>query len=170
MRIINNNRMAAATGERSLLRPTSKNTGWSGSALWNRLCGANERIEIMLDLVHRQATTGLYDHAMLDALVEHLSERGAVEGGQLENLWRDRMAEHSEELSEQERFEHCLERMLGGFGGENFDLFARLLDTGADSLSRGGRNEGFAIREGFVLDPSNSVLAFLHRRILLSRQ
>jgi tetratricopeptide (TPR) repeat protein len=161
--IITNTRMAAAYGGvESLLRPTIEEHLLERiSALESSLQRANERIEIMLDLVHRQATTGLYDHAMLDALVEHLSERGAVEGGQLEDLWRDRMAEHSEELSEQERFEHSLERMLGGFGGENFDLFARLLDTGADLIVEGRSKRGIRYFEkAFVLDPSNSVLAF----------
>ena len=161
--IITNTRTAAAYGGvESLLRPTIEEHLLERiSALESTLQRANERIEIMLDLVHRQATTGLYDHAMLDALVEHLSERGAVEGGQLENLWRDRMAEHSEELSEQERFEHCLERMLGGFDGENFDLFARLLDTGADLIVEGRSKRGIRYFEkAFVLDPSNSVLAF----------
>ncbi|HWC77735.1 MAG TPA: tetratricopeptide repeat protein [Blastocatellia bacterium] len=131
------------------------------SALESTLQRANERIEIMLDLVHRQATTGLYDHAMLDALVEHLSERGSVDGGQLEVLWRERIAEQNEEVNGQERFERRLERMLGAFSGDDFDLFARLLDTGADLVAEG--NSKRAIRhfeKAFVLDPENTVLAF----------
>src|SRR5678816_910792 len=82
--IITNTRTAAAYGGvESLLRPTIEEHLLERiSAIESTLQRANERIEIVLDLVHRQATTGLYDHAMLDALVEHLSERGAVEGGQ----------------------------------------------------------------------------------------
>ena len=54
-----------------------------------------------------------------------------------------------------------LERMLGGFSGENFDLFARLLDTGADLIIEGKSKRGIRYFEkAFVLDPSNSVLAF----------
>ena len=161
--IITNTRTAAAYGGvESLLRPTIEEHLLERiSALESTLQRANERIEIVLDLVHRQATTGLYDHAMLDALVEHLSERGAVEGGQLETLWRDRIAEHNEEVSEQERFEHSLERVIGAFSGENFDLFARLLDTGADLIVEGNSKRGIRYFEkALVLDPSNSVLAF----------
>jgi len=126
--IITNTPTAAAYGGvESLLRPTLEEHLLERiSSLESQLERAQDRLELVLDLVHRQATSGLYDHAMLDALVEHLSERGAVEGGKLETLWRDRIAEHYEEASEQEEFDKRIERMLGGFGGENFDLFARV--------------------------------------------
>ena len=153
---------AANGGVESLTRPTIEEHLLERiSALETQLDRAHERLELMLELVHRQATSGLYDHAMLDALVEHLSERGAVEGGKLETLWRDRIAEHYEETSEHEQFEKQVERMLSGFAGENFDLFARLLDTGADLFIEG--NSKRAIRyfeKALVLDPMNPALAF----------
>src|SRR5262245_62355768 len=145
----------------SLLRPTLEEHLLERiSALESQLGRAEERLELLLDLVHRQATSGLYDHAMLDALVEHLSERGAVEGGKLETLWRDRIAEHYEEASEQEEFDKRVENMLSGFGGENFDLFARLLDTGADLYVEGNAKRGIRYFEkALVLDPANVILA-----------
>src|SRR5215210_9234258 len=117
--VITNSRTASAYGGvESMLRPTIEEHLLERiSALETELERANDRLELMLDLVHRQATSGLYDHAMLDALVEHLSERGAVEGTKLETLWRDRITEHYEEASEQEQFEQRMERMLNGFGG-----------------------------------------------------
>jgi tetratricopeptide (TPR) repeat protein len=142
---------AAYGGIDSLVRPTLEE---------HLLERAQDRLELVLDLVHRQATSGLYDHAMLDALVEHLSERGAVEGGKLETLWRDRIAEHYEEASEQEAFDKRVENMLSGFGGENFDLFARLLDTGADLYVEGNAKRGIRYFEkALVLDPANVILA-----------
>src|SRR5712692_580022 len=152
---------AAYGGVDSLLRPTLEEHLLERiSSLESQLERAQDRLELVLDLVHRQATSGLYDHAMLDALVEHLSERGAVEGGKLETLWRDRIAEHYEEASEQEEFDKRIERMLGGFGGENFDLFARLLDTGADLVIEGNAKRGIRYFEkALVLDPANVVLA-----------
>ena len=161
--VITSTRTASAYGGvDSLLRPTIEEHMLERiSALESALQRANDRIDILLDLVHRQATTGLYDHAMLDALVEHLSERGAVEGGQLETLWRDRIAEHNEEVNERERFQQCVGRMLGTFDGENFDLFARLLDTGADLIAGGNSRRGIRYFEkAFVLNPSNPALAF----------
>src|SRR6185295_20116945 len=107
---------SAFGGIDSLLRPTLEEHLLERiSSLESQLERAQDRLELVLDLVHRQATSGLYDHAMLDALVEHLSERGAVEGGKLETLWRDRIAEHYEETSEHELFEKQVERMLSGF-------------------------------------------------------
>jgi len=161
--VITNTRTAAAYGGiESMLRPTIEEHLLERiSALETELERANDRLELMLDLVHRQATSGLYDHAMLDALVEHLSERGAVEGGKLETLWRDRVAEHYEEANEQEKFEQRIERMVSAFGGDNFDLFTRLLDTGADLFIEGNAKRGVRYFEkALVLDPTNSPLAF----------
>jgi tetratricopeptide (TPR) repeat protein len=51
--------------------------------------------------------------------------------------------------------------MLGEFGGENFDLFARLLDTGADLILEGNIKRGIRYFEkALVLDPTNAALAF----------
>jgi len=154
--------LVAYGGVESLLRPTIEEHLLERiSALEAELHGANERIELLLELLHRQATSGLYDHAMLDALVEHLSARGAVEGNELETLWRDRVAEHYEEVSEQEQFEKRIERMLHSFNGENFDLFARLLDTGTDLFIDSNPKRGIRYFEkALLLDPANKELAF----------
>src|SRR5215510_2627619 len=137
--IITNTPTAAAYGGiDSLVRPTLEEHLLERiSSLESQLERAQDRLELVLDLVHRQASSGLYDHAMLDALVEHLSERGAIEGGTLETLWRNRIAEHLEEATENKQFEKRVERMLGEFDGDNFDLFARLLDTGSDLFCQG---------------------------------
>jgi tetratricopeptide (TPR) repeat protein len=161
--IITNTRTAAAYGgAESLLRPTIEEHLLERiSALETALMRTQDRLEIMLELLHRQATSGLYDHAMIDALVEHLSERGAVEGGKLETLWRDRVAEHYEEANEKERFQNLIELMLGEFNGDNVDLFARLLDTGADLFIEDNPKRGIRYFEkALVIDPANAVLAF----------
>jgi len=161
--IITNTRTAAAYGGAdSLLRPTLEEHLLERiTELETALMRTQDRLEIMLQLVHRQATSGLYDHAMIDALVEHLSERGAVEGGKLETLWRDRVAEHYEEANEKEKFQNLIELMLGEFSGDNMDLFARLLDTGADLFVEGNAKRGIRYFEkALVLDPANSALSF----------
>src|SRR5215510_12275193 len=153
---------AAYGGIDSLVRPTLEEHLLERiSSLESQLERAQDRLEILLDLVHRQATSGLYDHAMIDALVEHLAERGAVEGGKLETLWRDRVAEHYEEANEKERFRRLLEVMINEFSGDNVDLFARLLDTGADLFIDGNTRRGIRYFEkALVLDPANSALSF----------
>jgi len=161
--VITSSRTASAYGGvESLLRPTLEEHLLERiSSLENELERAQERLELVVDLIHRQATSRLYDHAMLDALVEHLSERGGIESGKLDSLWRERIAEHYEEASEQEELDKRIEEMLGSFAGENFDLFARLLDTGADLFSEGNFKRGIRYFEkALVLDPSNHAIAF----------
>src|SRR5580704_5548824 len=100
--IITNTPTAAAYGGiESLTRPTIEEHSLERiSALEFGLQRAHEQIESLLDLLHRQATTGLYDHAMMDALVEHLKERGNLDEPRLEALWRKRIAEHYRENDE----------------------------------------------------------------------
>lgn len=160
--IITNTRAAAALGGiEPLLRPTIEEHSLERiTALEFALQRAHEQIELLLDLLHRQATTGLYDHAMLDALVEHLTERTAIDNSRLEALWRKRIAEHYRESDERERLEKRSEHMLRAFGGENFDLFARLIDTGSDLLLEGNTKRGIRYFEkALVLDPTNATLA-----------
>jgi tetratricopeptide (TPR) repeat protein len=161
--IVTRTRTATAYGEpESLLRPSIEEHLLERiTMLESQLERARERQELLLELVHRQATSGLYDHAMIDSVVEHLTDRGFVEGGELEEIWRKRVAEHYEEVTEQERFEKRIERILSSFRGENFDLFARLLDAGADLFAEGNAKRGIRYFEkALVLDPSNGELAF----------
>jgi len=161
--VVTNTRAAQAYGgAEAVIRPTIEEHLLERiSELESSLLRAHERIEALLDLIHRQATNGLYDHARLDALVEHLSDRGAVEGGELETLWRNRVAEHYEGTDEQKQLISRLQNMLGLFGGENLDLFSCLLDTGADLFIEGNPKRGIRYFEkAFVLDPANAALAF----------
>jgi tetratricopeptide (TPR) repeat protein len=149
-------------GAESIMRPTLEEHLLERiSMLETALLRSQERLDLVLELVHRQATSGLYDHAMIDALVEHLAEKGAVEGGKLETMWRDRVAEHYEEAGEKARFDSLIEIILREFSGDNIDLFARLLDTGADLFLEGNAKRGIRYFEkAFVLDAANAPLAF----------
>src|SRR5204862_7707419 len=50
--------------------------------------------------------------------------------------------------------------MLGCFDGDNFDLFARMLDTGGDLFVEGNAKRGIRYFEkALVLDPANVALA-----------
>ena len=161
--IVTNTRTTAAYGGAdSLLKPTLEEHLLERiSALETALMRTQERLDLVLELVHRQATNGLYDHAMIDALVEHLADRGAVEGSQLETLWRDRVAEHYEEANEKDRLEKLIALMIQEFSGENSELFSRLLDTGAELFLKGNARRGIRYFEkALVLDPANAGLSF----------
>jgi tetratricopeptide (TPR) repeat protein len=153
---------AAYGGPDCLIRPTAEEHLLERiTMVESALMRANDQIEMLVDILQRQATSNLYDNALLNSLVEHLSQRDAIDGGELEGLWRKRLAEHHKQTSEQRGLEHRIERMLGEFGGENFDLFARLLDTGADLILEGNIKRGIRYFEkALVLDPTNAALAF----------
>jgi tetratricopeptide (TPR) repeat protein len=161
--IITDTRTSAAYGgAESILKPTLEEHLLERiSVLESSLQRAHEQMEVLLDLLHRQATSNLYDHAMLDALIQHLSERGGLEEDQLEQLWRKRVAEHYQESDQAEQMERRVEQILSEFKGENFDLFARLLDAGADLFLEGNNKRGIHYFEkALVLDPTNASLAF----------
>jgi tetratricopeptide (TPR) repeat protein len=157
MVITNTPTAAAYGGIDTLLRPSlEEHLLERVSALESALQRADERLEVVLDLVHRQATGGFYDHAMLDALVEHLSARGAIDGGKLEGLWRNRIEEHFEAAKQHEHLDRRIEQIIRAFNGDNFDLFARLLDNGADLFIGGNLKRGIRYFEkALMLDPKN---------------
>jgi tetratricopeptide (TPR) repeat protein len=154
---------ASATygGLDSLLKPTiEEHLLERVSALETLLQRANDRLEMMVDLVNRQATNGLCDQAMLAALIDHLSERGSVNSEQLEVIWRNRMAQQYEESNDQLRLEERLESVRSTFGGGNADLFNRLLSAGSDLFVEGNYKKGIRYFEkALVLDPFNPPLA-----------
>jgi tetratricopeptide (TPR) repeat protein len=163
MIITNTPTAAALGGVESLERPTIEEHSLERiTALESALQHSNDQVEALLDLLHRQATSGMYDHSMLDALIEHLTERGVVEETRLENLWRNRIVDHYNQSDERERLDNRTARALKAFGGENFDLFARLIDTGSDLFLVGNFKRGIRYFEkAMVLDPANAHLAFL---------
>ncbi|MGH9761313.1 MAG: hypothetical protein ACREAC_10770, partial [Blastocatellia bacterium] len=103
--IITNNRSTSAQGGAdTFLRPTvEEHTLERSSALESSLQRANEHIEMLMDMLHRQNASGIYDHAMLEALVQLLSEKDLVDVNRLESLWRGKMAESFQQDREQDR-------------------------------------------------------------------
>jgi tetratricopeptide (TPR) repeat protein len=161
--IVTSTRSAAAYGVvDTLLKPTIEEHLLERiSELETSLQRAHDRLDMVFDLLQHQAANGLYDHAMLKALIEHLSQHGSVEESELNAAWQEGANESLEEAGDQKLFESRFERMLRVFGGENLDLFACLLDTGAGLFAEGNLKRGIRYFEkALMLDPSNSHLAF----------
>src|SRR5436853_1238950 len=132
------------------------------SALESALQHGQEQIDALLDLLRRQAAGTISDHAMIEAIVEHLIERGTVEPGALQSLWQARIDKHEKQASVDQRFEERIEETIGAFQGENFDLFSRLLDTGCRLFLGGNPKRGVRyLEKALLLDPANGPLAFL---------
>jgi tetratricopeptide (TPR) repeat protein len=144
----------------ALLRPTVEEHLLERVSVLESIVQRNqEQVEMLLDLLHRQAATGLYDRAVLDALVEQLSERGSEPGKPGAAVANT--GEQPARFTPREQFGSRLERMLVEFKGDNFDLFARLLDTGAGLFIKGKLKRGIRYFEkALLLDPNNAALAF----------
>lgn len=151
----------ALGGAESLLRPTvEEHLLERVSMLEAELQRERERLDLLLELVHRQASGGLQDHALLDTLIEQLCENGAVQGSTLEERWRQRVAEHFDATEAQQQFDTFLEDVINAFSGEDLDLFSRLINTGADLFEQTNPKRGVRYFEkALMLDAANSPLA-----------
>lgn len=161
--IITNNRSTAAFGgAESFLRPTVEEHALERiSALESALQRANEHIDMLVDMLQQQGANAIYDHAMIEAVVDSLTEQKVIDSNRLETLWRTKMANDLKADSERERLARINEQIIRSFAGENFDLFARLIDTGHDLFLEGNSKRGIRYFEkALVLDPRNTPLAF----------
>lgn len=121
-----------------------------------RLRQQNERL---LDLIHRQATTTFHDHALLDAIVSVLEERGGVPPGQVQLRWQELVEQYTEELDERERFDERMREIVAAFSGREIDQFERLVAEGLEMLLDGARRRGIRrLEKALALDPDNAPL------------
>ncbi len=119
----------------------------------NRLRQQNERL---LDLIHRQATTSFHDHALLDAVVSVLEERGGVPPGQVQSRWRELIDRYTEELDERERCEERAREILDAYTGTDVLAFERLVSEGTELLLDGNAKRGIRrFEKALLLDPAN---------------
>lgn len=117
------------------------------SALESALARANERFEQLLDLAQQQATGSFYDHMMLEALTEILTEMRAVNPDELEQRWRNRVARHYEETVERERLDERCEQIISAYRGIDREDFVDLVEEGTLLISEGRTRRGLRMLE-----------------------
>ncbi|MGH9798879.1 MAG: tetratricopeptide repeat protein, partial [Blastocatellia bacterium] len=131
------------------------------SSLESALTRSNERFEQLLDLAQQQATGSFYDHMMLEALTEILTEMRAVNPEELEQRWRTRVARHYEETAERERLDERCERIITVYRGASRDEFVDLVEEGTLLISEGRTRRGLRMLEAaLALDEHNAELSF----------
>lgn len=131
------------------------------SALETALARANDRFEQLLDLAQQQATGSFYDHMMLEALTERLTETGAVNLDELEQRWRNRVAQHYEETAERERLDERCEQIISTYRGAAREDFIDLVEEGILLIGEGRTRRGLRMLESaLALDGRNAELAF----------
>ncbi len=121
-----------------------------------RLRQQNERL---LDLIHRQATTSFHDHALLDAVVSVLEERGGIPAGLFQSRWRELVDRYTEELDERERCEERAKEILDSYAGDDMTAFERLVNEGTELMLDGNVRRGVRrFEKALLLDPANAPL------------
>jgi tetratricopeptide (TPR) repeat protein len=131
------------------------------SALESALARANERFEQLLELAQQQATGSFYDHMMLEALTEILTEMRAVNPDELEQRWRNRVARHYEETAERERLDERCEQIISAYRGNNREDFIDLVEEGTLLITEGRTRRGLrTLESALALDEQNAELSF----------
>ncbi|MFN0111678.1 MAG: tetratricopeptide repeat protein [Blastocatellia bacterium] len=131
------------------------------STLESMLTRSNERFEQLIDLAQQQATGSFYDHMMLEALTEILTEMRAVNGEDLEQRWLSRVARHYEETAERERLDERCERIISVYRGVTRDEFIDLVEEGTLLITEGRTRRGLRMLEAaLALDENNPELCF----------
>lgn len=123
----------------------------------SRLRQQNERL---LELMHRQATTTFNDHALLDALIGVLEDRGSVRRTQIEHRFRKLIEQYAEEVDERQRIDARKQEILDAFDGTEGARFGLLVDDGIDMLADGNPRRGIRkLQKAQSLDPANQPLS-----------
>ncbi len=131
------------------------------SALEAAVARANERFEKLLDLAQQQATGSFYDHMMVEALTEILTENGEIDHDELEHRWRARVARHHEEVIERERLDERCAIIIANYRGTERDEFAEFVIEGTSLISAGHLRRGLRVLESaLILDANNPELNF----------
>jgi tetratricopeptide (TPR) repeat protein len=126
------------------------------SALETEVVRLRQHNERLLDLIHRQATTSFHDHALLDAVVSVLEERGGVPPGQVQTRWRELIDRYTEELDERERCEERAKEILDAYTGDDIVAFERLVNEGTELMLDGNARRGIRrFEKALLLDPTN---------------
>ncbi|HKC87752.1 MAG TPA: hypothetical protein VKG02_17335, partial [Blastocatellia bacterium] len=131
------------------------------SALESALTRANDRFEQLLELAQQQATGSFYDHMMLEALTEILTEMRAVNPEELEQRWRSRVARHYEETAERERLDERCDQIISAYRGADREDFIDQVEEGILLISEGRTRRGLRMLESaLALDGRNAELSF----------
>ena len=115
-----------------------------------------------VDILHRQATSSFYDHALIDAVVGVLEDRGGVARGQVETRWRELIDQYNDEIDERERFEERTREILAAFAGADLSQFSSLIREGTSMMLDGKARPGARrLEKAYSLDPKNGPLGLL---------
>lgn len=129
------------------------------SALEYRLTRTSEQLEQCVDFLLRQARNTYFNHALLDTLIETLSESGLVEGAAIDDLSKERCRRAAEEQDETRRRDELRVEIIARYKGKDKTAFKTFVDEGMSDLSNGNVARGVrALEHAAALAVNNAPL------------
>lgn len=112
------------------------------STLETRLTRSTEQLENCLHFLLRQARHAYFDRALIETLIETLSDKGLVEAEQIDEVWRERCRRAELEQDESQRRDTVRAEIIADYKGEMQNAFRTIVDSGMDDLSEGNVARG----------------------------
>lgn len=129
------------------------------SALEYRLTRTTEQLEQCLDFLLRQARNTYFDHALVETLIETLSENGLVDAEGVDNVWKERCRRATEEKDETERRDILRSEIIARYQGKKQTAFRTFVEKGMNDLSGGHVARGVrALEQAAALAVNNAPL------------
>ncbi len=122
------NGAAAQTPEEYLLERVS--------ALENMLLRITERMERTLDLMLKQANNSQREHALVQSLIDILTEAGAISADEVDMRWIEKCRKHTTEFEQNNRYKKLRDAMLAGYRGTETKVFTKCVDEAVHHLSQ----------------------------------
>ena len=133
------------------------------SALENHILRLADKLEQTLDLLLKQARTSYQDHALIETVIDALSDAGSLDRKALGALWRQRRERDEAAHQNRSRCSELRARSLVAHTGRERAAFTRLVNEGFDLVQQGKTAAGVrALERAAALSPENAPLnAFL---------
>jgi Flp pilus assembly protein TadD len=112
------------------------------TSIENNISRLIDKLEQMAELMLKGSRSAYFDHALLETLLNVLTESGVIDRRKLKAAWHERSG-NDEALahSRRHRRELC-EKIVEVYGGEGREEFARLVGEGLEEHVKGREREG----------------------------
>jgi len=117
------------------------------TAIENNISRLIDKLEQMAELMLKGSRSAYFDHALLETLLNVLTESGVVDRRKLQAAWHERSgSDEALEGSRRRRRELC-EAIFKEYKGEEREEFERLVNEGLEEHSKGRESEGVRVLE-----------------------
>jgi tetratricopeptide (TPR) repeat protein len=129
------------------------------STLEFRLARTNEQLEQCLDFLLRQSRHTYFDHALIETLIETLSETGIVNSKQIDDVWRERCRRAAVEQDETQRRRSLRTEIIACYEGKKQAAFRTFVENGINDFTGGNVARGVrALEQAAALSENNAPL------------